>query len=167
MITSTNAPRKWENFHIFYVPLHHWKYKLFVGEQIVYCLYIAENIYIYLFRFREILLRFSIAYHSRIFTVPIDWLETVLACRDQSEVIRLCKYYNINCDAEERCVRFIRADFNERAPIVIVNFPLRDQEIYSNVSQFQMKSSHEYFVDKKLQNLQITDILDNEHILPN
>lgn len=128
-----NAPIEWKSYRISYLPLHRSKYKQFEGsvacctEKICIDCQIHDARRIYTFfvpnltifpYYREILLRFSVAYHSRTLTVPLNWLKKILSCSDTDEVIGLCKYYNISCDAATGSVKFNRPDFDLTRPIV-------------------------------------------------
>lgn len=72
----------------------------------------------FLIFYRELLLRFSVAYQSKVLTVPLDWLKNVLNCSSLNDVLTDCKYYNIKCEISQNCVRFNRSEFDAAKPIV-------------------------------------------------
>ncbi|KAJ6644618.1 Germinal-center associated nuclear protein [Pseudolycoriella hygida] len=89
--------------------------------------------------FREILIRFSSAYHSKTLTVPSKWLSDLLLYDDMQLLLADCRYYNIEICSNSSFVKFNKFTF-ERTKNVIA-------------------PRHETFVDMKMLPVRVSDVL--------
>lgn len=64
------------------------------------------------------LLRFVIAYQNKVLSVPIMWLQRVLAYDNKKDAINDLQYYNIKCDLSSNSVMFNRSEFATLQPVV-------------------------------------------------
>lgn len=73
-----------------------------------------------LFIFRELLQCFSVGYHSKVLTVPSDWLKNILLNDSIEQLHADCKYYGLTVDNQS--IKFQRESFQSSKPTVTSNF---------------------------------------------
>ncbi|XP_037045887.1 germinal-center associated nuclear protein isoform X3 [Bradysia coprophila] len=88
---------------------------------------------------RELLLRFSSAYHSKMLTVPGAWLANILIYDNVQTLLSDCQYYNIEVNLNARQIKFNKLTFDQTKDVI----PPR----------------HETFADAMLTPIRISDVL--------
>ncbi|XP_037045886.1 germinal-center associated nuclear protein isoform X2 [Bradysia coprophila] len=88
---------------------------------------------------RELLLRFSSAYHSKMLTVPGAWLANILIYDNVQTLLSDCQYYNIEVNLNARQIKFNKLTFDQTKDVI----PPR----------------HETFADAMLPPIRISDVL--------
>lgn len=77
------------------------------------------------FFFREMLLRFSEAYHNKTLTVPFEWLSKVLIYSSKRKLITDCKHYKCHVSVEGQNVRFDKGSFDRTVDVVSLESALK------------------------------------------
>ncbi|XP_046808051.1 uncharacterized protein LOC111679180 [Lucilia cuprina] len=82
---------------------------------------------------------FANAYSSKQLSVPVDFVQRLTAHANVNELLEDCKYYNIKILDDKLHLNFQKNDFNSKITI--------------------LKCKHEYFVDVKLKNIYLPEVL--------
>lgn len=91
------------------------------------------------FIFRNLYEIFSHAYSSKQLAVPIDFILRLTAHANYQELSEDCKYYNIKIQNDKLHINFQKSDFNANLSI--------------------QKCKHEHYVDVKLKNIYLPEVL--------
>lgn len=82
-------------------------------------LYLIHTIYYY-YVDRKILQQFSIAYQSKVLTVPLKWLSVILCCDDMILLSNDCIYYGLEINKENTGVKFDKTKFDMEKALVSI-----------------------------------------------
>ncbi|XP_075164724.1 germinal-center associated nuclear protein isoform X2 [Haematobia irritans] len=88
---------------------------------------------------RQLYNMFSHAYNSKQLMVPVDFVLRMTIHGNKFELLDDCKYYNIKVSDDKQMVQFHKTDFNQDVAI--------------------LKCRHEKYVDSKLENIYLPEIL--------
>lgn len=91
---------------------------LFAGRLLKSNFSLASN-HLLLIIYRELIESFSVAYHSKVHTVPLDWLKNIMFYGSIDQLINDLKYYGLTVDHETKGVRFQRDSFQSSKATVI------------------------------------------------
>lgn len=136
METSTNVWHTSKICPIFCAALHRSRFRRFEGKMLVFKNNNFTRTNLRQFH-RDMLLRFSIAYQSKVLKVPITWLKRILIYDNTKDVINDCKYYNISCDLSSDCVRFNHSEFDATRPVVSHGMPI-------TISVYKLESNRNF-----------------------
>lgn len=65
---------------------------------------------------------FSVAYHSKVLSVPMDWLKNILFYDSIHHLTSDLKYYGLTSDAQTKTIKFQRDEFQSSKQTVILTF---------------------------------------------
>lgn len=68
--------------------------------------------------FRTLIENFSAAYHSKVLTVPLDWLKDILFYSSIDQLANDLKYYGLTVDTQLKSTRFQQESFQASKPLV-------------------------------------------------